>query len=72
MWEATTGPLAYEYCKVSFTEIETMDKIVACDMIDRTDGMNVIYYAIYFKLKHFPEVLLKTQGLFFCSRGSTF
>ena len=65
------GPFANEYCRATCTDIETLEKMVAWEVIDRTDDMNVIDSTWTFKLKRFPDSLIKIQDSLLCSWIST-
>ena len=45
------GPFADEYWKYSYTELETLKVMVACNVVDLEDDMHVIISTWGFKLK---------------------
>ena len=68
-WQAMSGPFADEYWKAAVTEIETLEGMDAWDVVDKTDDMNVIDSTWAFKLKRFPDGLIKKFKGRFCARG---
>ena len=69
LWEATSGPFSDEYWKSACTDIGTLDKMGAWDMIDRTDDMHFIDSKWDFKLKRSPQGLINKSKARFCARG---
>ena len=68
-WQAMNGPFADEYWKAAVTEIETLQGMDAWNVVDKTDDMNVIDSTWAFKLKRFPDGLIKKFNGRFCARG---
>ena len=68
-WEAMKGPFADEYWKAACKEIQTLEDMNAWDVVDRPDGKNVIESTWAFKLKQFPDGLVKKFKARFCARG---
>ena len=68
-WQAMSGPFADEYWKAAVTEIETLEAMGAWEVVDRTDDMNVIDSTWAFKLKRYPDGLIKKFKARFCARG---
>ena len=68
-WEAMKGPFYYEYWKAAVTEIETLESMGAWDVVDQTEDMNVIDSTWAFKLKRYPDGLIKKFKARFCARG---
>ena len=64
-----SGPLVYEYRKTACTEIKTLDKIRAWDVINRTDDMNVIDSKCAYRLKRFQEIPINKPKAHFCACG---
>ena len=48
-----SDPLVDEYWKTACKEIKTLDKICACDVINRTDYINFVGYKWDYRLKRF-------------------
>ena len=68
-WEAMKSPFADEYWKAAVKEIETLEKMGVWDVVDRPEGVNVIDSTWAFKLKRFPDGLIKKFKARFCVRG---
>ena len=68
-WEAMNGPFADEYWKAAVKEIETLEGMDAWDVVDKTPDMNVIDSTWAFKLKRFPDGMIKKFKGRFCARG---
>ena len=64
-----SGKFSDGYCKTSCTEIETLEKMGAWGVIDRTDDMNTIDSTWYFKLKRLPDSLKEIWEFFFVLVG---
>jgi len=67
--QAMNGPFADEYWKAACTEIETLESMGAWDVVKRDDKMNVIKSTWAFKLKRYPDGLIKKFKARFCARG---
>ena len=63
------GPFKEEYWKAACKEIETLVEMEAWEVINRKEGMNVIDSIWAFKLKRFPDGLIKKFKARFCARG---
>ena len=63
------GPFKEEYWKAACKEIETLVEMEAWEVINRKEGMNVIDSIWAFKLKQFPDGLIKKFKARFCARG---
>ena len=59
-----SGKFSDGYCKTSCTEIETLEKMGAWGVIDRTDDMNTIDSTWYFKLKRLLDSLKEIWDFF--------
>ena len=68
-WEAMRGPFADEFWKAAIAEIETLEKMGAWEVVDRPEKANVIDSTWAFKLKRFPDGLVKKFKARFCARG---
>ena len=63
------SPFADEYWKAAVKEIGTLEKTGVWDVVDRPEGVNVIDSTWAFKLKRFPDGLIKKFKARFCVRG---
>ena len=68
-WQAMNGPFADEFWKAAVTELETLEGMDAWEIVDQTDEMNVIDSTWAFKLKRYPDGLIKKFKARFCARG---
>ena len=68
-WDAMSGPLADEYWKAACVEVETLERMEAWEVVDRTPDMHVIDGTWALKLKRFPDGLIKKFKARFCARG---
>ena len=59
----------YKYRKEACTDIDTLEKMGAQDVIDRNDDMNEIDSTWKFNLKRFPYVLINKFKASFCAHG---
>ena len=67
--QAMNGPFKEEYWEAACKEIETLQSMEAWEVVDKEDGMNVIQSIWAFKLKRFPDGLIKKFKARFCARG---
>jgi hypothetical protein len=67
--KAMNGPFAEEYWEAACIEIETLEKIDAWDVVERTPEMNVLPSTWAFKCKRYPDGLIKKFKARFCARG---
>lgn len=67
--QAMSGPFKEEYWKAALKEIETLESMDVWEVVDRTDDMNVINSIWAFKLKRFPDGMVKKFKARFCARG---
>ena len=65
--EAMNGPFSEEFWKAAVKEIETLEGMDAWEVVDRTDDMNVIDSIWAFKLKRYPDGLVKKFKARFCA-----
>ena len=63
------GPFKEEYWEAACKEVKTLQSIEVWKVVNREDGMNVIQSIQAFKLKHFPDGLIKKFKARFCARG---
>jgi hypothetical protein len=63
------GPFAEEYWKAAVKEIETLEGMNAWTVVEREDDMNVIDSTWAFKLKRYPDGMIKKFKARFCARG---
>ena len=63
------GPFNEEYWKAAVKELDTLEDMDAWDVVDQTDEMNVIDSILAFKLKRYPDGLVKKFKARFCARG---
>ena len=68
-WEAMKSPFADEYWKAAVKEIKTLEKMGVWEVVDRPEGANVIDSTWAFKIKRFPDGLIKKFKARFCVRG---
>jgi hypothetical protein len=69
--EATQGKFADKYCKAMKLEITTLENIDAWSVIDKTsEHKNVISSTWAFKVKRYPDGLIKKFKARFCARGN--
>jgi hypothetical protein len=66
---ANNGMFREEYWTAAFKEIETLEEMDAWEVVDHTDDMNVIDATRVFRLKQFPDGLIKKLKVRFCARG---
>jgi hypothetical protein len=67
--QAMNGPFKDEYWKAAVKEIETLEAMDAWEVVDRDDEMNVIDSIWAFKLKRFPDGMVKKFKAQFCAWG---
>ena len=67
--QAMNGPFADEYWEAACTEVETLEKMDAWDVVERKVGMNVLSSTWAFKCKRYPDGLIKKFKARFCARG---
>ena len=58
-----------EYWDAAVSEIETLESMKAWEVVDREDDMNVIRSTQAFKLKRYPDGLIKKFKARFCDHG---
>ena len=63
------GPFREEYWQAAIKEIETLESMDVWEVVDQTDDMNVIDSIWAFKVKRFPDGLVKKFKARFCARG---
>ena len=67
--QAMNGPFKEEYLEAACKEVKTLQRMKAWKVVDREDGMNAIQSIWAFKLKRFPDGLIKKFKARFCARG---
>ena len=60
---------ADEYWKAAVKEFQTLESMDAWDVVDRPEGKHVLDGTWAFKLKRFPDGLIKKFKARFCARG---
>ena len=68
-WQAMNGPFADEFWKAAITELETLEGMDAWEIVDQTEDTNIIDSTWAFKLKRYPDGLIKKFKARFCARG---
>ena len=61
------GQFADEYCESAVTEINTLNLMKAWEVVKKQDDMNVIRSTWAFKLKRYPDGLIKKFKACFCA-----
>ena len=64
--QAFEGAFAEEYWQAVILEIETLKKMEAWEIVEQIDDMNVIGSTWAFKLKRYPDGLIKKFKARFC------
>ncbi|KAL7460059.1 hypothetical protein ACHAXS_000526 [Conticribra weissflogii] len=67
-FQAMNGPFADKYWKAACKEIQTLEDMEAWDVVDRTNDLHVINSTWAFKLKRYPDGMMKTFKAQFCAR----
>jgi hypothetical protein len=67
--QAMNGPFKEEYWKAAVKEIETLESMDAWEVVDREEAPNVIDSIWAFKLKRYPDGMVKKFKARFCARG---
>jgi len=67
--QAMNGHFSDDYWKAAVKEIETLEGMEAWEVVDEKTGMNIIDSTWVFKLKRFPDGLIKKFKARFCARG---
>ena len=68
--QAMDCPFKEEYWNAACKEIETLESMESWEDVDQDDSMNVIDSICAFKLKRFPDGLIKKFKAQFCARGN--
>ena len=63
------GDFKVEFWEAALAEIKTLEDMDSWDVVDRTDDMNVLASIWAFKIKRFPDGLIKKFKARFCARG---
>ena len=67
--QAMRGPFREEYWQAAVKELETLESMDVWEVVDQTDDMNVIDSIWAFKIKRFPDGMVKKFKARFCARG---
>ena len=67
--EAMGGEFADEFWEAAVVELETLEEMKAWKVVDTPPGANVIDSIWAFKIKRFPDGLIKKFKARFCARG---
>ena len=67
--QAMNGPFAQEYWEAACVEVETLERMDAWSVEERTLDMNVLPSTWAFKCKRYPDGLIKKFKARFCARG---
>ena len=67
--QAMKGPFAEEYWRAAELEVETLERIRAWIVVERTADMNVLPGTWAFKCKRYPDGKVKKFKARFCARG---
>ena len=65
--QAMNGQFADEYWEAAVTEIDTLEFMKAWEVVERQDDMNVLRSTWAFKLKRYPNSLIKKFKDRFCA-----
>ncbi len=65
--DATTGNFAYKYWEAMRVKIKTLESMVAWEVVEREEDMNVIRSKWAFKCKRCPDGLIKNVKACFCA-----
>ena len=63
------GQFADEFWDAAVTEIQTLEEMDAWDVVDRPTDKNVLDSTWAFKIKRYPDALIKKFKARFCARG---
>ena len=67
--QAMNGLFADEYWEAACTEVETLERMKAWEVVEREVTMNVLSSTWAFKCKRYPDGLIKKFKARFCARG---
>ena len=67
--QAMNGQFADEYWDAAVSEIKTLESMKEWEIVDREDDMNVLRSTWAFKLKRYPDVLIRKFKACFCACG---
>ena len=68
-WEAMKSSFADKYWKVAVKEIETLERMGVWDLVNQPEEANVIDSTWAFKVKHYPDGLIKKFKASFHAHG---
>ena len=63
------GDFKVEFWEAALAKIKTLEDMDSWDVVDRTNDMNVLASIWAFKIKRFPDGLIKKFKARFCARG---
>ncbi len=63
------SPFKEEFWKAVCIEVETLEGMDSWDVVDHTDDMNILQSIWAFKIKCFPDGLIKKFKAYFCACG---
>ena len=67
--DAMSGEFADEFWEAAIVELETLEEMEAWEVVNRPPDANVIESIWAFKIKRFPDGLIKKFKARFCARG---
>ena len=67
--QAMNGPFREEYWNAACKEIDTLEEMNAWGVVDRPEDMNILEGIWAFKLKRFPDGMIKKFKARYCVRG---
>ena len=62
-------PFKEEFWKAACVEVKTLEGMDSWEVVDRTEDMNILQSIWAFKIKRFPDGLIKKFKARFCARG---
>ena len=68
-WKAMKSPFADEYWTAAVKEIKTLEKMDCWDVVNCPEGVDTIDSTWAFKIKCYPDGLIKKFKAQFCTRG---
>ena len=67
--QAMNGPFSDEYWEAAGTQVDTLERIKAWEVVEREVSINVMSSTWAFKCKQFPDGIIKKCKARFCARG---
>ena len=62
-------PFKEEFWKAACVEVKTLEGMDSWEVVDRTEDMNILQSIWAFKIKRFPDGLIKKFKACFCAPG---